>query len=65
MADLAPPTPKRDASMNLSANDDEQDKNLHLPALRRVLHVLALYVSTATASGPAAPEAGFKRSKGA
>jgi len=33
--------------------------------LRRVLYVLALHVSTATATGPAAPTKGFKRSKSA
>ena len=34
-------------------------------ALRRVLYVRALHVSTATASGPAAPTKGFERSKSA
>ena len=33
--------------------------------VRRVLYVLALQVSTATATGPAAPTKGFERSKSA
>ena len=33
--------------------------------VRRVLYVPALHVSTATATGPAAPTKGFKRSKSA
>ena len=40
---------------------DGQDKHLYAPVLRRVLHVPALHVSTLTATGPAAPTAGFKR----
>ena len=36
--------------------DHGQDKHHHTPVLRHVLHVLALHVSTATATGPAAPE---------
>ena len=40
-------------------------KYLHAPVLRRVLHVLALHVSTATATGPAAQTEGFDRSKSA
>jgi len=46
-------------------DDDGQDKHLHAPVLRLVLHVFALPVSTATATGPAAPTAGFIRLKGA
>ena len=40
--------------------------NFFLPlkgCVRRVLYMLALHVSTATASGPAAPTKGFERSK--
>jgi len=44
-------------------DDDRQDMHFHAPVLRRVLHVLALHVSTATATGPAAPTTGFGRSR--
>jgi len=42
--------------------------NFFLPlkgCVRRVLYMLALHVSTATATGPAAPTKGFERSKSA